>query len=845
MSLWDLLRGRPSVLRVARIVDLADAAIDDDPAGAIAHLIGLGPRPFFRSPDADRITFGHALRAYAGWRIGDARSALRDAQAVAGFAVTADPILPLVPVLCDGLGEAILDHADILTRRFGGCGQEDCGHAPGLESALAVLAQATDAKEIVRWSLTADSTSHGESIRIGGYGRAQQLDAEPNPDSHLAGTSLRMRRARALVAARGGDHAKVISLLEPDDALAVRSALVLTLSGARVPQANAAAITAAAPADPVVGALLAEAAGDLQAAANAWRGAGMTQRAREAAILAAPRLATGQTIEGISHPGTLWFAHAAGATAAPEAPAAGDIDLHNQRIGARRARLRDLRRSGRIAAEGATGPVKDVRTALEQIRKEPSRATEMLAAARPDASPGALLASLVGAPRTSGAEVGASWRAWADQHSSVTPLPQRVDPLTWLTDRRRYGAPAPQDLTSLSHQKLMPVLAAAVAERVDWATVAAVKALEPASLAMALPQALPDLPALAFAAAGSADLSAQSRRRAAVLAAAALANGVVREAWSLETARKAVRQIVAVTSDLLPDPDELTADEAFDIDTEVLGDLADSTRRRSVGPVLRYLAGLAEPARIPRRHAAVYGETSAKASLLLKVGRPESARRAVAGVTDPDVLADVAIAMIGRHLAVDRPADAWRELLLVADNRRLPKVPVAQLDRLVALLVRDHDSLNLNSLISDAERLLAAFPSSRGLKTLVVEMLLERVAQRPGSAAGDVSDLERAVTLEPRHPMATRSLAFSLVVRAMETVESNPARAVTDVDRATDLYMADAELVAVAAKVAVSACAIQWRRRNVSEASRALSVALSIDPSNRDALVARRAIRGY
>ena len=80
----------------------------------------------------------------------------------------------------------------------------------------------------------------------------------------------------------------------------------------------------------------------------------------------------------------------------------------------------------------------------------------------------------------------------------------------------------------------------------------------------------------------------------------------------------------------------------------------------------------------------------------------------------------------------------------------------------------------------------------------------------------------------------------------MESADTQPTQAVADVDRATDLYMADAQLAEMAAKVALHAGAILWgKHRNRAAANRAIEVSLSINPRSADALAARRVVRGY
>ena len=848
MTVIDLLRRHPSVDRVAAIVGEADSLVDTDPDQAHKRLRELGSRPWFRAPDSQRIAYGFALRAYAAWRRHDLAAAKPDMRDAFAISPLADPLLPLVPVISDVEAGLSGLRARALVDRFGGCGRESCDHPIGLEAALGVINAADNAAETVRWATRANGHADGSALRIAAHGRAWQLGARMEAERALEGPDERLLDARARVEHDLGNHAAVLSMVPPEHVLAVRSSLELLLAGSAVPDANAAVIRALSESDPTIAALVAEAEGRYRDAATAWRRSGQPLRAWEAEVLADPSRVGRPPSQAGLHGGTVWFAYAGGSASRPATDPATDVDRGNATVGAHRDTLRSLREAGGLPGRQLAEPrVERLNQVLAVVASGTTHAAAILAEATPDAPPLELLDSLATAPSGRRVDSGTGWETWARGHQNVVPLPRRTDPLTWLAARNGYAPPTRDEIAALPHDQRLPVLGALLVTGSSFARVVGSNAITAEALGTSLPQALPDLPALAAAVAGCADLDAPARRRAAVVACAALANGVVRGAWSQDAAEAAARRVTAAVADLLPDPDELTADEAFRIETDALAVFPETTRRRAIGPVLRDLAGLPVPARPPKGVARLYRAEPAQAALLLAAGRPEAARRASAASAraDAGLLADIAASMADRHLSAGRPVEALSELAAIP-GAELRSVDTDLLDRVATAIVRDRRDVPFDDVLRDADRLLKALPGLPSVGTMVVELLLARTAARPGSAALDVADLERAYEIDPDHPAVKRSLAFSLVVRGMEIVETRPMQAVEDVDRATDLYMADAQLADLASKVALHAGAILWgKQRNRGAAARAIGVSLAINPHNPDAIAARSVVRGY
>ncbi len=709
------------------------------------------------------------------------------------------------------------------------------------------MRQVDEAPALVRWARR--SPEHEAPLRIAAFGRAWQLGARDDAEQALDGPGERLLFARARFAYDTANHARVIEMLPPEHELAMRSTLSRLLQGEAVPEASRQAVASEGERDAIVAVLLEEADGRYADAAVAWKRAGHPGRAWEAEALADPRRAGQPPAMSGLHRGTAWYAHAAGSAPRPADPPATLIDHHNAEVGVGRTQLRRVRESRRLPDRSSADPgVARLDEVLGILGEEPGRAASMLAATSPEAPPLELLASMATAPTKRGANPGAHWATWSETNRKVAPLPRRAHPVQWLTSRQGLAVPTREDLDPLPHEQRLPVLAAVVGTGEAWARAVASGVLTTAELGAALPQALPDLPALAVAVAARPDLDPASRRHASIVAGAALANGVARGAWAQEAAKAAARRVTTTVADLLPDPDQLSSDEAFRIDSEVLEAFSKTARRRAVGPVLRFLADLPLPAGVPKKVTSLYTAQPALAVLLLKAGRPDAARRAFqqGDGADTALAAEIAAAVADRHLAAKRPVDAMHELATVPNPKDLARVDIDLLDRVAAGIVRERGNVPIDAVLKDADILLAHVRGVASVATMVVELLLKRTTNRPGSAALDVADLERAYKIDPDHPVVRRSLSFSLVVRGMETAETRPIQAVADVDRATDLYMADAQLVEMASKVALHAGAILWgQQHNRAAASRAIEVALSIDPRNADALTARRVVRGY
>jgi hypothetical protein len=331
------------------------------------------------------------------------------------------------------------------------------------------------------------------------------------------------------------------------------------------------------------------------------------------------------------------------------------------------------------------------------------------------------------------------------------------------------------------------------------------------------------------------------------VAAASVANGVARGAWASDAADAAAQRIGAAIADLLPDPDQLTPEEVYRIEREALASYSAAARRRATGPVLCWLADTLVFGDVPDEVQELYFSDPPLAALLLRAGRPEAARRAMASGSGSDttLATDIAAALAERHLASGRAFEALHELATIPDPTDLILVDDDLIDHVAAAVVKDRSEVPVDKALADADVLLDELSYVESVQTMVVELLLQRTRARPGSAALDVSDLERAFAIDPSHPAVPRSLAIALTVRGMETAETRPAQAVADVDRATDIFMGDAEITEVASKVALLAASILWgRQRDRAAADHALSVALAIDPQNIEALRARMMLRG-
>ena len=485
----------------------------------------------------------------------DLPAALSDMRGVTGLSPVADPLLPLVPVLSGGAAGEFEEQARLVADRFGGCGRSSCGHSIGLEAAIALMRQADEAPALVRWARR--SPEHEAPLRIAAFGRAWQLGGRDDAEQALDGPGERLLCARARVAYDTAKHARVIEMLPPEHELAIRSTLSRLLQGEAVPDANRRAVASEGERSANVAILLEEADGRYADAAVAWKRTGHVGRAWEAEALADPRGAGQPPAMSGLHLGTVWYAHAAGSAPRPADPPATVIDHHNAQVGAGRTQLQRVRESRRLPDRSSAEPgVARLDEVLEILGEEPGRAASMLAATSPEAPPRELVASMATAPTKRAANPGVHWASWSEAHHHVVPLPRRAGrhPVDWLASRQGLADPAREDLEPLPPEQRLPVLAAVVGTGEAWARAIASGALTTAALGAALPQALPDLPALAVAVAARSDLDPAARRHASIVACAALANGVARGAWEAEAAAAAARRITATVRGPSPRP---------------------------------------------------------------------------------------------------------------------------------------------------------------------------------------------------------------------------------------------------------------------------------------------------
>ena len=383
----------------------------------------------------------------------------------------------------------------------------------------------------------------------------------------------------------------------------------------------------------------------------------------------------------------------------------------------------------------------------------------MLVASSPEASPPELLESLATAPRKRGATPGAQWETWSEAHHHLAPLPRRAHPVHWLTIRQGLALPIRDDLDPLPHEQRLPVLAAIVGTGVAWARAVASNRLR--RLLLALPCLAPCRTcrrSLRLSRARS-DLDPATRRHASWWR-LGLRQRSGPGAWTEEAAEAAAGRVTATVADLLPDPDQLSSDEAFRIESEALESFSKTTRRRAIGPVLRDLAGLPVPASVPKRVCRpVHGRAGC---------RDATAQGRTAGCGTPRLpgglrrrhgsRGEIAAAVADRHLAAKRPVEALHELATVPNAKELAHVDRELLDRVASGVVRERGNVPIDTVLHDADVLLTQVPDLPSMATMVVELLLTRTNNRPGSAALDVADLERAYKIDPTHPMVKRSL---------------------------------------------------------------------------------------
>ena len=824
------------------LVDQAMAAMSEDPAGARETLDALGPKVWLRPADSDVLALGFALRSHASWRLGDGSRAAADLDQLANLDISADALLPVAPVLAVPGPVPVAGAARQLVDRLPGCGESACGHPTFVEAALAIVAASSEASAIGRWAQSAAPSAASCSLRLMAYRRVLALASTPQ-SALLDGDDERLRVARARVAYDLRDFKTVLALAPREHELAGRAALSLLLREPGIGGDVRDIAAAYAERESAARALVAEAESRHADAAIAWRNLGRIREAEEAQVLAEPTGAPGPNSVDVR---VGWYAYGAGSAPRPSEGAAHPDNRANAEIGDARAWLRSIA-SGESADETMSGhpALKDMKTTLSRLGRVPNIAAAMLAAEEPIDLDAALQAFAV-ADATQGVPVREPWIEWADQHAQLPPIPMPTSPGQWLARPADVAAPSLGEIRVLPVELKLPVLAALVDRGHLGAISMAVGLLDRPNLAEVVPAGIPELASFTYAIAARRDAAHEVRRRASLLASAALANAASRGAWDVAIAGLAVRNVSASIADLPPDPQTLSPHEGFQVEREALNSFQANQARRAVGPVLHMLTGVELPIEVPDAVSDLYDEDDALAYLLLHAGRPDGARTAyLASSGDNSLLeAEIAAAMAERHLAGERPHAALGELASVPDPSDFILIDGEILERVASAVVRDGPIEGLDQAIEDAEVLQEHFNYIAEINTMCVELLLRRTRNRPGSAALDVADLEAAFEIDPDHPQLPRQLGYALVTRGMEIVELDAAAAVRDVDRATDIFMGDPDMIEIASRVATHAAVVFIRRRDRASADAALNVALAINPQNSDAYMARLSLRG-
>ncbi|HSW41017.1 MAG TPA: hypothetical protein VLM76_00715 [Patescibacteria group bacterium] len=681
-------------------------------------------------------------------------------------------------------------------------------------------------------------------MRIAAYMRAMEVGPPDGAASLLSGDHPRLLNARAYLVYTLGRFDEVMSMLPAGSELAGRAALAQTLRGEQVAAPVREAAYAYADPHPAARAALAEHDGRWSDAAAAWAQSGHTYEALRASVLANP---ASPFDPAMVQPSMRWYAYAAGSAERPEpAPVTAD-ELTNASVGAARERARAILSGSSLPADAPDqAAVHDVQSILDRIAGDPSAASALLSEADPALSPIPQLAGMLAAPPRRPSQPSDAWREWKDTHPDRRPIPRPVAPLQWLVDPSSGSVVNLREFERLRPEVRLPVLAALVQMGAPRALAAAAELLEPEQLAAVASSALPELAPLGSALSGRRHLDPATRRRAAIVASAALANRVARGAAGEGAAAEAARLVSSGISDLHPDPAVLSPEEAFRIESEILTAFPAGSRRRAVGPVLHLVSGLVSPVVPPNEVLPLYDD-GALVVMFLRVGRADEARSAFmkGSMEDTHLAAAIGTAIAQRHLAAGRPYAALHELASVPDPEDLLAVDGDPLERVAVAVVRDGDAQGLDEAILDADKLLASVDYLTEVQTMAVELHLRRARLRPGSAVLDLPDLERAFEIDPTHPRVPRQLAYALVTRAMEEVERDQAAAVRDVDRATGIFMGDHDMAVLASRVATHAAVLfVKKRRDRTSALRALDVALAIDPNNQDALAGRYMLMG-
>ena len=842
MSLIDRLLGRPSPAALPTILGAALELVDAEPAEARDILRSLGDKPWDPpAPAKHHLHEGFAVRAYASWRLGDAAAAAADVALVAGRLTVPNVALPLMPLLVvesSDMGEV----AAGLAATFGGCGEVGCDHHSALEACLAIVRSATYGPDISRWTSAAPATPAGVSLRLAAYRRLTSL-GEPSAWSVLNGDDARLRTARARVLYDRGEYVDAIEEGARDAAIVQRAALGAIVEGRDVTSEARELAVELADADGVAAALLAESEGRWPDAVSAWTLAGRAAEAHQARVVAE------HAVPADNSPARLyWFRYALGHGGRPESAPDDSSAAWNGLVGDTRAALakpkQDLRANFDTEAHPALPALASV---LGALAAKPASAPRLLSAARPDDEPLVQLLAMADSLGDGGPELRVlDWRKWNEQNATVEPLEPFEAPLAWVA-RGARGRRALWD-SMLPPEQGLPLLAALLQADDEGARSVAASLLRSGEAAALATKALPELTQVGAALAGAEQAAPDDRRLGLTIASSALAHRVARGTLDVSVARAAVDLTATAASTIPPDPMHLGPLEAFDVELEALRAYSERSVSRALGPVLCFYTTAEPTATPPQAIASLYGD-AAHASLLMKVGNVDEARLVLAGLatSDPELDAVIASAFAERHLAGNRPYDALHELACLEDPGALVGVEGHEslLTRLATAAVRTTYQLeDAQQALDDVEALLEHFDYVPEIEALAVELLVKRATDCPSLVDG-LPYLEEAVEIDDSHPIAVKLLAQGLVLRGMNRFELDPAGAVGDVDRATDLYMGDAELVRVASEVAYAAAATLAKHGRRGDAVSALRVSLAIDPDFEPALQALYTLRGY
>lgn len=722
-----------------------------------------------------------------------------------------------------------------------GCVRTECSHSDGVHAGITILSLATDAPrhEIARAIPPGSEDLWIAAVRCVKANEGAEAALEFARNASDAVASSRVRRVFSTLLLETGAFDEAVRTSDPDEMLSAYAAVGAIGLATNPPKALAAIVQRFAATNvsaPIV-AMAAEIDGRYADASAAWSSAGFIDEARQTQFLADP--AGAMPDDRILSDDDRWLLYALRRGLRPATAPRRAASVANAAVGDRRRQVEAIRGGMATPSPDFKAPdssLASVLAVLAGVRDAPAEvetALTRLAQVGPPAELVRALAEEIQPGRERGPDRLPEWKQYLaalGESSSAIPMPVSIDAV--IAGASDGALLTVRDLEGLSPDRAAIAAAAAVLngprpDLTPWLSTAT----SGQSLLAILTASSDDAVAMLATLAGCAWLDPDVRRRSGMAAGAVLATVAFRD--PRDGTDIAARRVEAALSDLERSPDALLPQEAYRVEKAALAGLRGPVEG-AWGPVLTQIAKVPPIPSMLRSHPDLYGPL-AHPWMLLAAHRPDDAqewlRRHWTGPVSSELTDRLVVIAVERALSSAMLIDA-AELVLTIQDQDLGEDLAARIARAI-----DRADIEPDVAVDTLDDLAGAYPDVAMIGVSLASVLYERARSSIDTEIdAAIQDLARVVELDPEHPRGKRSLAYTLVNRASAVFERWPERAVRDVDRATDLFMGDAQYVQMAASIACMAGVVLANRRDLSAARTAWHLARAIDPSSEAAL---------